>query len=130
MVKRLASRCRALLFPGEEDFGMTPLEINAAGRPVIAYRAGGALETVVEGVTGLFFVQPTSASLAEAIEAFEQCNWEPRVLRQHAEQFAYPIFAARMLEFLSRVAPESCRAELLQRKRTIETEAREFSVVS
>ncbi|HKP47269.1 MAG TPA: glycosyltransferase, partial [Pyrinomonadaceae bacterium] len=50
-VVRLASRCRALLFPGEEDFGMTPLEVNAAGRPVIAFRAGGALETVIEGRT-------------------------------------------------------------------------------
>ncbi len=130
MVKRLASRCRALLFPGEEDFGMTPLEINAAGRPVIAYRAGGALETVVDGVTGLFFEQPTSASLADAIETFEQYDWEPRVLRQHAEQFSYPIFAARMLEFLTTVAPESCRADLRQLQRVITTEAKEFSVVS
>ncbi len=113
-VKRFASRCRALLFPGEEDFGMTPLEINAAGRPVVAYRAGGALETVVEGKTGVFFDQPTSTSLIAALEQFEQCQWDTRVLRQHAEGFSYPIFAARMLEFLTRVAPDSCRAELLQ----------------
>jgi glycosyltransferase involved in cell wall biosynthesis len=127
-VEHYASRCRALLFPGEEDFGMTPLELNAAGRPVIAYRAGGALETVVEGVTGVFFAQPTSASLAAAIEDFEQGHWEPRLLRQHAEQFSYPIFAARLLEFLSQVAPESCRPELLQRTPSNATEAREFSV--
>ncbi len=113
-VKRFASRCRALLFPGEEDFGMTPLEINAAGRPVVAYRAGGALETVVEGKTGIFFDQPTSTSLIAAIEQFEQCQWDTRVLRQHAEGFSYPIFAARMLEFLTKVAPDSCRAELQQ----------------
>ncbi len=113
-VKRFASRCRALLFPGEEDFGMTPLEINAAGRPVVAYRAGGALETVVEGKTGIFFDQPTSTALIEAIERFEQCQWDARRLRQHAEGFSYPIFAARMLEFLAKVAPDSCRAELQQ----------------
>ena len=49
MVNHYASRCRALLFPGEEDFGMVPLEVNAAGRPVIAFRGGGAIETVVDG---------------------------------------------------------------------------------
>jgi glycosyltransferase involved in cell wall biosynthesis len=111
-VKRFASRCRALLFPGEEDFGMTPLEINAAGRPVIAYRAGGALETVVEGVTGVFFDHPTKTALIAAIEEFEHREWASARLRQHAEQFAYPVFAARMLAFLQQVAPDSCRAEL------------------
>ncbi|HEV2828123.1 MAG TPA: glycosyltransferase, partial [Pyrinomonadaceae bacterium] len=70
-VARYAARCRALIFPGEEDFGMTPLEVNAAGRPVIAFRGGGALETVVEGVTGVFFSEPTSSSLAQAIQDFE-----------------------------------------------------------
>jgi glycosyltransferase involved in cell wall biosynthesis len=112
VVNHYASRCRALLFPGEEDFGMVPLEINAAGRPVIAYRAGGALETVREAVTGLFFDQPTSESLAAALEAFEQTAWQPQQLRQHAEQFAYPVFAQRMLAFLAQVAPHSCQQEL------------------
>ena len=55
VVTKYASRCRALLFPGEEDFGMVPLEINAAGRPVIAFGKGGATETVVAGETGIFF---------------------------------------------------------------------------
>ena len=54
-VEHYAARCRALIFPGEEDFGMAPLEIAAAGRPTIAYRAGGAVETIVDGVTGVFF---------------------------------------------------------------------------
>src|SRR5579862_7846242 len=70
-----AARCRALLFPGEEDFGMAPLEVAAAGRPTIAYRAGGALETIVENSTGLFFDQQTAESLGDAIERFEQCEW-------------------------------------------------------
>ena len=128
-VKRFASRCRALLFPGEEDFGMTPLEINAAGRPVIAYRGGGALETVMEGFTGVFFERPTSQSLMTAIEEFEQYRWDARILRHHAEKFSYPVFAARMLEFLSKVAPASCHTELTTSKRIIADQARELSVV-
>ena len=135
IVNRYASRCRALLFPGEEDFGMVPLEINAAGRPVIAYRAGGALETVVEGVTGLFFDQPTSASLATALETFEHCQWEPRWLRQHAEKFSYPIFANRILAFLAQVAPHSCQHELKTINQALSEpitagKAREFSAAS
>ena len=71
VVNDYASRCRALIFPGEEDFGMTPLEINAAGRPVIAFRGGGATETVIENETGVFFDRQTPESLAAAIENFE-----------------------------------------------------------
>lgn len=63
----LFARCRAFLFPGVEDFGITPLEAMAAGRPVIAYAAGGALETVIEGVTGWFFYQQDAAALATAV---------------------------------------------------------------
>jgi len=112
VVTRFAGRCRALLFPGEEDFGMTPLEVNAAGRPVIAYRGGGALETVVEGVTGVFFDEPTSHSLAAAIEEFEGRSWNRAALRRHAEQFDRTVFAARFLKFLSTVAPSSCAQEV------------------
>ncbi len=106
-----AARCRALLFPGEEDFGMTPLEVNAAGRPVIAFRAGGALETVVEGVTGVFFDQPATAALAQAIEDFERRSWDAAALQAHAAKFDRAIFAERLLAFLRQVAPETERAE-------------------
>jgi glycosyltransferase involved in cell wall biosynthesis len=111
-VNRYASRCRALLFPGEEDFGMVPLEVNAAGRPVIAFRGGGAIETVVEGVTGIFFKQPTSMSLVEAIENFESRSWNQQIMRRHAEKFDRSVFAFRVLQFLGSVAPESCAGEL------------------
>jgi glycosyltransferase involved in cell wall biosynthesis len=104
-VARHAANCRALLFPGEEDFGMTPLEVNAAGRPVIAFRSGGALETVIEGKTGLFFDQPTSDSLIQAIEDFELRSWNPSELRAHACTFDRSIFRNRLLEFLHEVAP-------------------------
>ena len=107
-VARYAARCRALLFPGEEDFGMTPLEVNAAGRPAIAYRSGGALETVVEGHTGLFFDDPTTDSLVQAIADFETRSWDSLALRHHAEKFSRAVFAARLTEFLNAVAPIGC----------------------
>lgn len=96
-----AGRCRALIFPGEEDFGMTPLEINAAGRPVIAFRAGGATETVVEGETGVFFDEQTADSLILAIEEFESLEWHRPDLRRHAEKFGSDVFASRIREFIS-----------------------------
>jgi glycosyltransferase involved in cell wall biosynthesis len=111
-VNHYASQCRALLFTGEEDFGMVPLEVNAAGRPVIAFRGGGAMETVVDGVTGVFFSTATSASLETAIEEFESRKWNQQTLRKHAEKFDRSVFTFRVLKFLSSVAPASCAGEL------------------
>ena len=111
-VNYYASRCRALLFTGEEDFGMVPLEVNAAGRPVIAFRGGGAVETVVDGVTGVFFNKPTSTSLEDAIEEFESRTWHQQTLRRHAEKFDRSVFAFRVLQFLGSVAPASCFSEM------------------
>lgn len=105
VVERLVSRCRALLFTGEEDFGMVPLEVNAAGRPVIAYRGGGAMETVIEGETGVFFDQPTGQSLAAAIQEFESYSWDQAALRRHAEKFDSQVFAENFLGFLNSVSP-------------------------
>src|SRR5262245_31777125 len=113
IVNYYAARCRALLYPGEGDFGMAPLEANASGRPVIAYRAGGAMETVNEGVTGVFFDHATSHSLAEAIEKFESMRWDQYTLRRHAEKFDRSVFSFRVLQFLGSVAPASCSEELL-----------------
>ncbi|HXD30879.1 MAG TPA: glycosyltransferase [Pyrinomonadaceae bacterium] len=112
-VNRYASRCQALLFPGEEDFGMVPLEVNASGRPVIAFRAGGAIETVIDGVTGVFFEKPRVDSLISAIEDFESRTWRSAVLREHAEKFDNKVFAYRVLQFLGSVAPSSCVGDLL-----------------
>jgi len=102
-VARLVAHCRALLFPGEEDFGMVPLEVAAAGRPTIAFRAGGATETIVEGISGLFFDQQTPDSLADAIERFERIEWSPVEIRKQAERFSVPVFRSRMCRFLERV---------------------------
>jgi glycosyltransferase involved in cell wall biosynthesis len=102
-VEHYAGRCRALLFPGEEDFGMAPLELAAAGRPTIAYRAGGAIETIVDGVTGLFFDRQEPEDLAAAIRRFERMEWSPDVLRQHAENFSIEVFQSRMHAFLAHI---------------------------
>lgn len=92
------ARCRALIFPGEEDLGLTPLEANASGRPVIAYRAGGALDTVAEGVTGVFFDSQTPDALIGAVEECQRRNWDKAVLRRHAEQFSEEVFRDRLLD--------------------------------
>ncbi len=90
--------CRALLFPGEEDFGIVPLEAMASGRPVIAFGSGGALDTVVEGVTGTFFQRQTEDALAAAIERFEamEDTFAPETIRSHARGFGRDVFRRRL----------------------------------
>ncbi len=94
------THCRAFLFPGEEDFGITPLEAQACGRPVIAYGAGGALASVVDGVTGVFFKQQTVASLANALARFDERAFEPQTIRNHALEFDLPRFHRRIQQFI------------------------------
>jgi glycosyltransferase involved in cell wall biosynthesis len=83
----LMGAARAAIVPGEEDFGLVPLEAAAAGRPAIAYAAGGALETIAAGETGAFFGEPEAGSLAAAIRAFDPARYAPARLRAHAEQY-------------------------------------------
>ncbi len=92
----LLGAARAAILPGEEDFGLVPLEAAAAGRPTIAYGAGGALETIVDGVTGAFFGEPSAPALAAAIRAFDATAYAPPALRAHAEQFRPERFVARL----------------------------------
>lgn len=105
------SGCRAVIFPGEEDFGLVPLEANASGRPVIAYRAGGALDTVIDGQTGLFFEETSPASLRAAVERCERSDWDRAQLRRHAETFGTEIFRARVLDAVQRALEKSRRVE-------------------
>ncbi|MFO8007889.1 MAG: glycosyltransferase, partial [Candidatus Brocadiia bacterium] len=100
--------CRAFVFPGEEDFGITPLEAQASGKAVIAYGAGGATETVVEGETGLFFREPSAAALAEAVERYEQQEgqFEPEQIRSHAELFSPERFKEECRRFILRAMEE------------------------
>jgi glycosyltransferase involved in cell wall biosynthesis len=105
-VRELLRHCRAFLFPGEEDFGIAPVEAQACGRPVIAYRAGGALETVVEGETGQFFDCQTVPALAAALLAFERAGdgaqFSPERIRQHALQFDQVRFRRHIRELVER----------------------------
>lgn len=87
------SRCKAFLFPGFEDFGLTPLEAMASGKPVIAYGRGGALETVVDGVTGVFFAEQSVDSLVGGMARFEALDFSPEAIRRHAGSYDEAIFA-------------------------------------
>ncbi len=91
-VSALLGNARAAILPGEEDFGLVPLEAAAAGTPTIALAAGGALETIVAGETGAFFDAPDDASLAAAIAGFDRTRYRAQRLRAHAEAFAPPRF--------------------------------------
>jgi glycosyltransferase involved in cell wall biosynthesis len=95
------ARCQALLFPGEEDFGLTPLEVASAGKPTVAFRGGGALETIVPHVTGVLFDRDTAASVASAIEEVEGTDWSPTALRRHASRFDRTVFHRRFRELIS-----------------------------
>ena len=94
------ARCRALIFPGEEDFGLTPVECMASGRPVVAFARGGALETVVDGHTGVLFRDQTPESLASALEQVSEISFSSAALRAHAARFDLAIFNSRMRSFL------------------------------
>lgn len=93
----LYSHSRALIFPQEEDFGIVPLEAMASGRPVIAHRSGGAIETIAEGETGIFFDEQTEQSLLEALKKFEGKVFNPQTCRAQAEKFSIEIFKEKVL---------------------------------
>lgn len=105
--RELFARCRAFIFPGEEDFGITPLEAMAAGRPVIAYAAGGALETVVEGLTGRFFHEQSAAALAAAVARSRVDSYDPDAIRRHAEGFGAAVFLERMRNLIADAVAEA-----------------------
>jgi glycosyltransferase involved in cell wall biosynthesis len=104
------SRCKAMLFPGEEDFGLTPLECNASGRPCIAFGSGGALDTIRDGETGVLFPEPTSQSLAAAILQSEEINWDATSLRAHAARFDRPEFDRQMIDLFAATVRSRSRA--------------------
>ncbi len=87
-VRDLYRRCRCLVFPGEEDFGIVPLEAQACGRPVVAFHRGGVCETVVDQVTGVFFSEQTEDSLLAAVEECAGRSWDSAAIRRNAERFA------------------------------------------
>lgn len=100
---KIYSGCKAFIFPGVEDFGIAPLEAQASGRPVIAYAAGGALETVVEETTGLFFKRQSAGSLIELIEKFMKIEnkFKPEIIRGNALKFDKEIFKSNLKKFIN-----------------------------
>ncbi|MGC9359648.1 MAG: glycosyltransferase [Anaerolineae bacterium] len=108
--QRLMQQCRALIFPGEEDFGLTPVEAMAAGTPVIAYGRGGARDTLVDGETGVFFREPTVASLIEAVQRFEGLTFDHERLLAQAQRFDVSVFEERMGRLL-RVAFQKAKSQ-------------------
>jgi glycosyltransferase involved in cell wall biosynthesis len=96
----LFARCRAYVLPGTEDFCIAPVQAQAAGRPVIAYGAGGVLDTVVEGETGVFFHDLTPSALVATVRTFDPDAIDPRACRANAERFAVVVFEKRLGQFI------------------------------
>ena len=91
-ILELYRRCRLLVFPGEEDFGIVPVEAQACGKPVIAFGRGGATETVVPGESGVHFAEQTPESLWDAVETATHTTWDPVHIRKNAERFSVQNF--------------------------------------
>jgi glycosyltransferase involved in cell wall biosynthesis len=105
-LRRYLASCRALIFPGEEDFGIVPVEAMASGRPVIAYGRGGVLDSVVNGETGMMFDEQSVEGLIDAVERFEASGLEhvdPQRFVRHAAQFSEPVFRRKMTRVLQQI---------------------------
>ena len=102
VVREYMENCRALIFPGEEDFGITPVEAMAAGKPVLAYGVGGVLESVRAGVSGEFFNEATPESLLEGLTTLmrNESSYQPKKIRALAEQFDESVFEEKMQRVL------------------------------
>lgn len=101
--------CRMLVFPGEEDFGIVPLEVQACGRPVVAYARGGALETIVKDVSGVFFDEQSEDSLLSAVERCASTSWDAAAIRRHAERFDTVNFIQGLARSIAAVAQTGAR---------------------
>ena len=103
VVRKYMRECKALLFPGLEDFGIVPVETQACGRPVICYGKGGVLDSVIDGVTGVYFKEQTVESLKKAIKKFEKMKFDKKVIRAHAEEFSEENFKKKISEYVDEV---------------------------
>jgi glycosyltransferase involved in cell wall biosynthesis len=103
-LKHLYQNAKALLFPSEEDFGIAPIESMACGRPVIAFKKGGAIDTILPSKTGLFFKEQEVESLVDAIEKYElfEHEFHPRTCREQAENFSRLEFQTQLLTIVER----------------------------
>jgi glycosyltransferase involved in cell wall biosynthesis len=110
ILKRHYATCRALIFPGEEDFGMVPVEAMASGRPVIAYGRGGALETVTTGLSGIFFEKQTVEDIASAIGRLSELEIDPQRIAAHATRFGRDQFLQKMNEHINALLTQRASA--------------------
>jgi len=101
VLKETMAKAKAFVFAAEEDFGIVPVEAQACGTPVIAYGKGGALETVIDGVTGVYFDEQTVESLQQAIKRFDEIEFNPDTIRINSERFSSERFDAEFLDFVS-----------------------------
>lgn len=99
-VTKIIEGARALIFPGKEDFGIAPLEAMAAGKPVIAYQGGGALDYVIEGKTGVLFKDQTVSGLSGAIKVFEGIEWDSEQISKYARNFSCDRFKKQIKSFI------------------------------
>ena len=99
-LRKLYSEARGLIFPGTDDFGMTPIEAQASGCPVIAFHAGGAIETIIENVTGVFFQSQTVANLITALIQFEKLKFDAKKIHQSAMRFDVSVFQTKIYEYI------------------------------
>ena len=114
---KILSQALGFINPQVEDFGIAPVEAMACGRPVIAYRAGGVLETVIEGETGAFFDEQTWESLADTIIRLKSKQFDPQRIRQHAQTFDSTVFKKRIADFVDKAYAQYCstgRVDTLQ----------------
>jgi glycosyltransferase involved in cell wall biosynthesis len=97
---QLYSNCNAFIHPQTEDFGITPVEAMASGRPVIAYEKGGATETIIDGETGVFFKEQTKESLLRAVNKYYETRFSPQKIKDHASQFSKEVFTEKIKQYL------------------------------
>lgn len=111
VLRDIYANCRALIFPQEEDFGIVALEAMAAGKPVIAFRGGGAIESIIEGETGLFFDEPTESALEKAVREFGAFSFDPQRIKNHTKGFDKEVFKKNIKGFIDRT-----NADFISRK--------------
>lgn len=111
VLKDYYSRARAFVFPGEEDFGITPVEAQASGTPVIGFGKGGLLETVIDGETGVLFYRQDVSGLIEAVKRFEEMekSFDCNKMRENAKKFDVSIFKSQLEDFITEKYREYCR---------------------
>ena len=107
VLKHHYARCQALIFPGEEDFGIVPVEAMASGRPVIAFAKGGATETVQDGITGTFFREQSVDAIIDAIERSRQIAFDPTRIAKRASEFSVDRFSSEMARFIDKTMNRS-----------------------